>query len=179
MFYACINHVSQSDANLVNLKHGLLWESAFRDLCKDSGLNRKTQQVGCGWLFMLSLFVCFSILPSVLSVPDGQLSHSSLSTSAKPLSLDLKKHYSQTLDQLINSTSAWPCQTSPLSPTQVDCAESYLNLLNLENSSKPAASVNGDLDLFSRANGTADNTENSCNEIVPFTLRNSANMDEK
>ncbi|KAF1377732.1 hypothetical protein PFLUV_G00203790 [Perca fluviatilis] len=104
---------------------------------------------------------------------------SSVSTSAKALTLNLKNHYSQTLNQLITSTPAWPLQTSPLSPTQVDCAESYLNLLNLENSTKPATSVNGDLDPFIRANGTADNNESSCNEIAPFTLRNSANMDEK
>ncbi|XP_023279711.1 carboxyl-terminal PDZ ligand of neuronal nitric oxide synthase protein-like [Seriola lalandi dorsalis] len=104
---------------------------------------------------------------------------SSVSTLAKPLSLNLKNHYSQTLDQLITSTPSWVLQTSPLSPTQVDCAESYLNLLNLENSSKPAASVNGDLDSFIRANGTVDNKEGSCNEIVPFTSRNSAIMDEK
>ncbi|XP_028457135.1 carboxyl-terminal PDZ ligand of neuronal nitric oxide synthase protein isoform X2 [Perca flavescens] len=104
---------------------------------------------------------------------------SSVSTSAKALTLNLKNHYSQTLEQLITSTPAWPLQTSPLSPTQVDCAESYLNLLNLENNTKPATSVNGDLDPFIRANGTADNNESSCNEIAPFTLRNSATMDEK
>ncbi|XP_028274383.1 carboxyl-terminal PDZ ligand of neuronal nitric oxide synthase protein [Parambassis ranga] len=98
--------------------------------------------------------------------------------SAKSLSLNLKNHYSQTLDQLITSTPAWPLPTSPLSPSQVDCAESYLNLLNLENSTKQAASVNN-LDPFIRANGTADNKESSCNEIVPFSARNSANMDEK
>ncbi|KAG7238581.1 hypothetical protein INR49_030655 [Caranx melampygus] len=102
---------------------------------------------------------------------------SSISTLAKPLSLNLKNHYSQTLDQLITSTPSWPL---PLSPTQVDCAESYLNLLNLENSTKPAASVNGELDAFVRANGTVENNkEGSCNEIVPFTPRNSANMDDK
>uniref|UniRef100_A0A3Q1FK37 Carboxyl-terminal PDZ ligand of neuronal nitric oxide synthase protein n=1 Tax=Acanthochromis polyacanthus TaxID=80966 RepID=A0A3Q1FK37_9TELE len=104
---------------------------------------------------------------------------SSVSTSVRSLSLNLKNHYSHTLDQLITSSSpAWPLQASPLSSTQVDCAESYLNLLNLENSTKPAASVD-DLDPFIRANGTADNKENSCNEIVPFTSRNSASMDEK
>ncbi|XP_078127600.1 carboxyl-terminal PDZ ligand of neuronal nitric oxide synthase protein [Sander vitreus] len=104
---------------------------------------------------------------------------SSVSTSAKALTLNLKNHYSRTLDQLITSTPAWPLQTSPLSPTQVDCAESYLNLLNLENSTKPATLVNRDPDPFIRANGTAVDNESSCNEIAPFTLRNSANMDEK
>ncbi|KAM6901104.1 carboxyl-terminal PDZ ligand of neuronal nitric oxide synthase protein isoform 2-T2 [Lycodopsis pacificus] len=108
---------------------------------------------------------------------------SSVSSAAKALSLNLKNHYSQTLDQLITSTPAWPLQASPLSSTlsstQVDCAESYLNLLNLENGTEPAAPVNGDLDPFIRANGTADTKGSSCNEIVPFTLRNSANMDGK
>lgn len=100
---------------------------------------------------------------------------------SKSLSLSLRNHYSRTLDQLITSTPSWPLQTSPLSPTQVDCAESYLNLLNLENSTKPEAPVHGDPDAFIRTNGTAeDNKENSMsNEIVPLTLRNSANMDEK
>ncbi|XP_038589638.1 carboxyl-terminal PDZ ligand of neuronal nitric oxide synthase protein [Micropterus salmoides] len=109
----------------------------------------------------------------------SQSSCSSVSTTAKALSLNLKNNYSQTLDQLITATPAWPLQTSPLSPTQVECAESYLNLLNLENSTKPGAAVNGDLDPFIRANGTADNKESSCNEMVPFTLKNSGNMDEK
>lgn len=110
---------------------------------------------------------------------NGQQSASgSVSTSVKSLSLNLKNHYSQTLDQLITSTPAWPLQGSPLSPAQVDGAESYLNLLNLENSTKPAASVD-DLDPFIRANNTADGKENSCSEIVPFTSRNSASMDEK
>ncbi|XP_047426385.1 carboxyl-terminal PDZ ligand of neuronal nitric oxide synthase protein isoform X2 [Mugil cephalus] len=98
---------------------------------------------------------------------------SSVSASAKSLTLNLKNHYSQTLDQLITSTPSWPLQTS-----QVDSAESYLNLLNLESSTKPAAPV-GDLDPFIRANGTADNGESSCNEIVPFASRNSASMDDK
>ncbi|XP_045923369.1 carboxyl-terminal PDZ ligand of neuronal nitric oxide synthase protein isoform X1 [Micropterus dolomieu] len=109
----------------------------------------------------------------------SQSSCSSVSTTAKALSLNLKNNYSHTLDQLITATPAWPLQTSPLSPTQVECAESYLNLLNLENSTKPGAAVNGDLDPFIRANGTADNKESSCNEMVPFTLKNSGNMDEK
>nr|XP_046230622.1 carboxyl-terminal PDZ ligand of neuronal nitric oxide synthase protein isoform X2 [Scatophagus argus] len=108
-----------------------------------------------------------------------QPSCASVSTTTKSLSLNLKNHHSQTLNQLITSTPAWPLQTSPLSPTQVDCAESYLNLLNLENSTKPDASVNADLDPFIRANGTADNKESPSNEIVPFTSMNSASMDEK
>ncbi|XP_058474043.1 carboxyl-terminal PDZ ligand of neuronal nitric oxide synthase protein isoform X2 [Solea solea] len=102
---------------------------------------------------------------------DGQLS--SVSTLAKSLSLNLKNHYSQALDQLITSSPSWPLRT------QVDCSESYLNLLNLENSNKPAASVNGDLDPFLRANGGVEDKERSCGGIVPFASRNSANMDDK
>ncbi|KAG7499264.1 carboxyl-terminal PDZ ligand of neuronal nitric oxide synthase protein-like [Solea senegalensis] len=102
---------------------------------------------------------------------DGQMS--SVSTLAKSLSLNLKNHYSQTLDQLITSSPSWPLRT------QVDCSESYLNLLNLENSNKPAASVNSDMDPFLRANGGVEDKEKSCGGIVPFVSRNSANMDEK
>ncbi|XP_072227477.1 carboxyl-terminal PDZ ligand of neuronal nitric oxide synthase protein [Leuresthes tenuis] len=110
---------------------------------------------------------------------DGQLSAcSSVSASAKTLSLNLKNHYSQSLEKFITSTPAWPLQTSPLSPTQVDCAESYLNLLNLENSTKPAASLT-DLDPFIRANGSADNKESFSNEIVPLSSRNPSSTDEK
>lgn len=98
----------------------------------------------------------------------------SASTAAKALTLNLKSDCSQTLEQLITSTPAWPLPTSPLSPGQVDCAESYLNLLNLENSGKPEASVNGGLDAFIRPDGSSDSKE-----IVPFTLRNSVNMDDK
>ncbi|XP_029300596.1 carboxyl-terminal PDZ ligand of neuronal nitric oxide synthase protein isoform X2 [Cottoperca gobio] len=106
----------------------------------------------------------------------GPQSPCSAVTSAKALTLNLKNH-SQTLDQLITSTPAWPPQTSPLSPTQVHCAESYLNLLNLENGTDPAPPVNGDPDPFIRA--TADDKESSCNDIVPSTLRNSGNMEDK
>ncbi|XP_010782449.1 uncharacterized protein [Notothenia coriiceps] len=110
---------------------------------------------------------------------DGPQSPCGSVTSAKALTLNLRKNYIQTLDQLITSTPAWPLQASPLSPSTVDSAESYLNLLNLENSGEPAVLVNGDADLFIRAKGSAENKEGSCNEIVPFTLRNSANIDEK
>ncbi|KAM4528032.1 carboxyl-terminal PDZ ligand of neuronal nitric oxide synthase protein isoform 1-T1 [Odontesthes bonariensis] len=105
---------------------------------------------------------------------DGQLSAcSSVSASAKTLSLNLKNHYSQTLEKFITSTPAWPPQTSALSPTQVDCAESYLNLLNLENNSLT------DLDPFIRANGSADNKESFNKEIVPLSSRNPSSTDEK
>lgn len=112
------------------------------------------------------------LLIYLLLIPDGPQSPCGSVTSAK--TLNLRKNYIQTLDHLITSTPAWPLQASP-----VDSAESYLNLLNLENSSEPAVLVNGDADLFIRANGSAENKEGSCNEIVPFTLRNSANIDEK
>ncbi|XP_030006130.1 carboxyl-terminal PDZ ligand of neuronal nitric oxide synthase protein [Sphaeramia orbicularis] len=104
-------------------------------------------------------------------------SPSSVSTSVKSLSLNLRNNYSQNLDQFIASTPAWPLQSTIHSPTQVDCAESYLNLLNLENSNKPAGGINGDLDAIIKANGNADDKDG--NEIVPLTARNSANMDEK
>lgn len=118
------------------------------------------------------------LLICVLCLPGGPES-SCNTTSAKSLSLSLKNHYSQTLDQLITSTPALQLQSSTLCTTQAACAESYLNLLNLENSSKPEASANGDPDPVIRANGTVDNKESLCNEIIPFTLRNSANMDDK
>ncbi|KAF7644492.1 hypothetical protein LDENG_00221220 [Lucifuga dentata] len=108
---------------------------------------------------------------------NGQESCSSHSTSAKSLSLNLRNHYNQILDQPITSTPAWPLQATSLSPTQVDCAESYLNLLNLENGTKQ-----NQVDPFIRANGMAETKEDvdvTCNEIVPFTSRNSANMDNK
>uniref|UniRef100_A0A3Q0QSK2 Carboxyl-terminal PDZ ligand of neuronal nitric oxide synthase protein n=1 Tax=Amphilophus citrinellus TaxID=61819 RepID=A0A3Q0QSK2_AMPCI len=75
-----------------------------------------------------------------------QSSGGSISASARSLSLNLKNHYSQTLDQLITSTPAWPLETSPLTPTQVDCAESYLNLLNLESGAKRCKQIIPKLD---------------------------------
>ncbi|XP_072310668.1 carboxyl-terminal PDZ ligand of neuronal nitric oxide synthase protein [Eucyclogobius newberryi] len=92
------------------------------------------------------------------------------STSIKPLSLKLKNHYGDTLDQLISSMSSWP-----VSPESMGGAESYLNLLNLQNSNKPEAALHGD--PFIKASDTADSRERS-NEIVPYTSRNST-VDEK
>ncbi|XP_029941346.1 carboxyl-terminal PDZ ligand of neuronal nitric oxide synthase protein [Salarias fasciatus] len=104
---------------------------------------------------------------------------SSVSPSAKALSLNLKNHYSQTLDQLITSTPAWPLQTSAASASQADCAaESYLNLLNLENGGSRAAAA-GELDPFIRANGGTEAAEGSCGQIVPFASRRSASMEDK
>uniref|UniRef100_A0A8C2ZKC3 Carboxyl-terminal PDZ ligand of neuronal nitric oxide synthase protein n=1 Tax=Cyclopterus lumpus TaxID=8103 RepID=A0A8C2ZKC3_CYCLU len=129
-----------------------------------------------------------------------------VSTATMSLSLSLKNRYSQTQDQLITSTPAWPLRTSPSSPGRVDCAESYLNLLNLENAAEPAPPANGDLDPFVEANGDLDPFVEAngdldpfvrangdldpfngdldpkgslCKEMVPFTLRNSAILDEK
>lgn len=107
-----------------------------------------------------------------MSFPDGQ---ESISTSAKSLSLSLKNRYSQILDQPITSTPAWPLQAAAPSPSQVGCAESYLNLLNLENGAKPSQQ-----DPFIRTNMAAEKgIEGACNEVVPFASRNSAIMDEK
>lgn len=153
----------------------LLWPSASSSFpfCNENQRSerfRKRKQrkpTSCVYIFLTDFCV---------SIPGG--SESSVSPSAKSLSLNLKNQLNQTLDQLITSTPAWPVQTSPFSPSQVDCAESYLNLLNLENGTKPDASLNGDLDPFIRANGMVDNKENSCSEIVP-SQRNSASMDEK
>ncbi|MEQ2181156.1 hypothetical protein GOODEAATRI_008510, partial [Goodea atripinnis] len=95
---------------------------------------------------------------SLINTQDGQ---SQLDTQAKGQ------------NQLITSTPAWP-----LSPNQVHCAESYLNLLNLENSTKPAASFT-EQDPVIRGNGTVESKESSNSEIVQFTSRNPANMDER
>ncbi|TNM92250.1 hypothetical protein fugu_019262 [Takifugu bimaculatus] len=97
------------------------------------------------------------------------------STSAKPLSLSLNNHYSQTLEQLLTSTPAWPPHASPRSPTQGNCAESYLNLLNL-GSNHGEGSANGGAGPFIAANRAADE-ESSCNGIVP--LRNSGSTEGK
>ncbi|XP_038164598.1 capon-like protein [Cyprinodon tularosa] len=102
-----------------------------------------------------------------------QTAPSSIFTSEKSLSLNLKNQYNHALDQLITSAPAWP-----LYPSQGECAESYLNLLNLENNSKPAAPLT-EQDPFIRANGTVENKEGSNSEVVQFSSRNSANVDEK
>lgn len=106
---------------------------------------------------------------SLCSTPGGVQS-SSRSTSAKSLSLNLKKHYDQSLEQLPASTPAWPLRASA-------CAESYLNLLNLENRTKPAALT--DLDPFIRTNGTADAKQSSDGDIVQLPPRNSTSLDER
>ncbi|KAM4634705.1 carboxyl-terminal PDZ ligand of neuronal nitric oxide synthase protein [Polymixia lowei] len=106
----------------------------------------------------------------------------SVSTSTRSLSLNLKNHYSQILGQPFTSTPAWPLQNTPLSPSPVDCAESYLNLLNLENGTKAPASINSEVDPFIRTNRKTDDkggSEGTCNEIVPFISTNSANIEEK
>ncbi|XP_029025227.1 carboxyl-terminal PDZ ligand of neuronal nitric oxide synthase protein isoform X2 [Betta splendens] len=106
--------------------------------------------------------------PKAANRHSAPLPCSPVPTSAKSLSLNLKNHYSQALEQLITSTSLWQSQSS-----QLDRAEAYLNLLNLE------APANGDLDPFGRADGSAGGAGSSCGEVVPFTLRNAASVDEK
>ncbi|XP_034048875.1 carboxyl-terminal PDZ ligand of neuronal nitric oxide synthase protein [Thalassophryne amazonica] len=108
--------------------------------------------------------------------------HSSVSASANSLSLSLKDHYSRNPEQLITSTPTRLLQNTALSPSQVHSAELYFNLLNLENNTKPAASLLTHLDPFIRATGSPGHTENSevtCSGLLPFTSRNSANMDDK
>lgn len=96
------------------------------------------------------------------------------------LTLDLKSHHNQTLlDQLITSTPSWPLQSSGLASGPGDCAESYLNLLNLENSTKPDVSVSAQLEPLVTAKGKAEDGDSSCRDVIPLTLRNSANVDEK
>ncbi|KAM9734808.1 carboxyl-terminal PDZ ligand of neuronal nitric oxide synthase protein [Menidia menidia] len=98
---------------------------------------------------------------------------------ASATTLNLRNHYGQTLEQLVTSTPAWPLhQTSPRPQSPVDCAESYLNLVNLENSAKPAASLT-DLDPFIRANGAARNSQIFSNETVQSSPRNSSGTEEK
>ncbi|XP_036384093.1 carboxyl-terminal PDZ ligand of neuronal nitric oxide synthase protein [Megalops cyprinoides] len=58
------------------------------------------------------------------------------SVSTQSLSLNLKNHYSQAKDPPVTSTPAGLPGDAPAPAGQVDCAESYLNLLNLENGAK-------------------------------------------
>lgn len=112
--------------------------------------------------------------------PQQELQENGHAAPVGSLTLDLKSRHSQTLlDQLITSTPSWPLQTSGLASGPGDCAESYLNLLNLENSTKPDASVNGQLEPLVTANPKAEDKDGSCRDVVPLTLRNSANVDEK
>lgn len=114
-------------------------------------------------------------------VHNGQESlWSSVSMSTRSLSLNLKNRYSQNLDHPIKtSTPVVPLQNNPLT-SQVDCAESYLNLLNLENRSKPTQN-GGSGAVVKRANGKPgkENSDVNCNEIVPFESGNSRMLDER
>ncbi|XP_053722901.1 carboxyl-terminal PDZ ligand of neuronal nitric oxide synthase protein [Synchiropus splendidus] len=105
------------------------------------------------------------------NLDDTPQSTSSLVTTINALHLNLKKQYQA---EIITSTPAWPLQSRIISPSQVDSAESYLNLLNLENNTK---TINGDLDPFIRANGMADPKE--AGQVALFTPRNSINLDDK
>lgn len=111
-----------------------------------------------------------------------KLAFSSLMTASPvaSLTLDLKSRHSQTLlDQLITSTPSWPLQTSSLTSGRGDCAESYLNLLNLENSTKPEAPVTGQLEPAVTANEKVEDKGGSCRAVIPLTLRDSESADEK
>ncbi|XP_042158493.1 carboxyl-terminal PDZ ligand of neuronal nitric oxide synthase protein isoform X2 [Oncorhynchus tshawytscha] len=110
------------------------------------------------------------------------------SWTTRSLSLNLKNHYSlSSMDQPITSTPAGPLQTPPLTASQVDGAESYLNLLNLENGTKPLGSQNGgetETDTLIRRTsngkpGRKDSSEVSSNEIVRFETRNLTALDER
>ncbi|XP_045548896.1 carboxyl-terminal PDZ ligand of neuronal nitric oxide synthase protein isoform X2 [Salmo salar] len=110
------------------------------------------------------------------------------SWTTRSLSLNLKNHYSlSSMDQPITSTPAGPLQNPPLTASQVDGAESYLNLLNLENGTKPLGSQNGgeaETDTLIRRTsngkpGRRDSSEVSSNEILPFETRNLTALDER
>lgn len=110
---------------------------------------------------------------------DGQESPwSSVTTSTRSLSLNLKNHYNS--DQPITSTPAGMFRNTPL---QMDGAESYLNLFNLENGTKPTGVQNGGGDALIRpANGRAGSkgsSEVTSNEVVRFESRNSGALDER
>lgn len=84
--------------------------------------------------------------------------------------LSLENHYSQeALEQLATSTPAWPPRPDPRSPTRGNCAESYLNLLNLD-----ALKAEGPANA---ARGAAGNKESLCNGMVSF--RNAGSTEEK
>lgn len=122
--------------------------------------------------FVIVTFFRGFVVTDIFFSPDAPES----SASAQLLSLSLENHYSQALEQLITSTPAWPPHADPLSPTQDNCAESYLNLLNLD-SNNAEGSVNGNTGPVIAASGTADNKESLCNGIIP--CRNSGSVDEK
>nr|XP_057921011.1 carboxyl-terminal PDZ ligand of neuronal nitric oxide synthase protein [Doryrhamphus excisus] len=96
-----------------------------------------------------------------------------VSTSTRSLSLNLKNRCSQTSEQLITSTPAWPPHAAITDA--LAGAESFL--LSLENSRNDTELS----DPFIRTNGSADDREcaNESNEVVPFTPKSSANVEEK
>ncbi|XP_038827264.1 carboxyl-terminal PDZ ligand of neuronal nitric oxide synthase protein [Salvelinus namaycush] len=110
------------------------------------------------------------------------------SWTTRSLSLNLKNHYSlSSMDQPITSTPAGPLQKKKVTASQVDGAESYLNLLNVENGTKPLGSQNGgeaETDTLIRRTsngkpGRRDSSEVSSNEIVRFETRNLTALDER
>ncbi|CAL8387814.1 unnamed protein product [Boreogadus saida] len=95
--------------------------------------------------------------------------------SSSTMSLNLKNRYSQNLDPPITSTPAWPSSQNP--PARVDCAESYLNLLNLGNGAQPAASGAFITALEQKSQG--ERSEGTGGQGVLLTSRNSSYLDEK
>ncbi|XP_041706386.1 carboxyl-terminal PDZ ligand of neuronal nitric oxide synthase protein-like [Coregonus clupeaformis] len=117
--------------------------------------------------------------------PGEEHNDQELSWTTRSLSLNLKNHYSFNTDQPITSTPAGPFQNTTLSVAQVDCAESYLNFLNLENGTKPPGSRNGgetETDTLIRrtANGKPGRRESSeVSSNVRLESKNSTNLDER
>ncbi|XP_035248080.1 carboxyl-terminal PDZ ligand of neuronal nitric oxide synthase protein isoform X1 [Anguilla anguilla] len=87
------------------------------------------------------------------------------SVLTQSLSLNLKNHYSQGKDPPATSTPAGVPKDTPVPAAQVDCAESYLSLLNLENGSRQDGTMEGS-SLTSAANGKAGNGRNTVRSIV-------------
>lgn len=91
--------------------------------------------------------------------------------------LSLENHYSQeALEQLATSTPAWLPHADPRSPTRGNCAESYLNLLNLD-VLKAEGPANGEAGPVIAARAAAGNKESLCNGMVSF--RNAGSTEEK
>ncbi|XP_015222411.1 carboxyl-terminal PDZ ligand of neuronal nitric oxide synthase protein isoform X2 [Lepisosteus oculatus] len=82
------------------------------------------------------------------------------SVSAQSLSLNLKKNYSLGPDMPITSTPAGDPGSTPVHMTQVDCTESYLNLLNLEKQGAPDCPKN-ESRITSAANGKHSSGEDT------------------
>ncbi|KAL2099889.1 hypothetical protein ACEWY4_004283 [Coilia grayii] len=89
------------------------------------------------------------------------------------LSLNLKNHYSSSRDQPITSTPAGGAESTPTPLSRVDCAESYLSLLNLGGTNSGAA--NGKAERTDNRNGADTPRE----EIGQLAIRNSLPLDDR